>query len=117
MKPLLLVCLFFINQYCFSQSLDYISVRKKNGSVIKNFYSGADITLQTTSGMYLQGPIRTIRNDSVYVILYDIRYLPTVFGTYVRDTISTVIYGIYKNEISRILIKKRKSFVERTIAP
>jgi hypothetical protein len=117
MKQLLCVFLLFFHLHSFSQSLDYISVRKKNGSVIKNFYSGSEITLQTTGGMYLQGPIKTIRNDTVYVTLYDIRYMPTVFGTYVKDTVSTVIFGLYKDEIGKILIQKRKSFLERTIAP
>ena len=117
MKPLLLVCLFFTCQYCFAQSLDYISVRKKNGTVIKNFFSGADIVLQTTYGSYLQGPIKTIRNDTVFVTIYDIRYLPTVFGTYVKDTISTAIVGVAKDEIARVLIQKRRNFLQRTIAP
>ena len=117
MKPLLLVCFFFFSLSCFSQSLDYISVRKKNGSVIKNFYAGSTIVVQTTSGQYLQGPIQTIKNDSVFLIIYDIRYFPTVYGTYVKDTISTTIAGLKKDDIQRILIQKRRNFLQRTVSP
>ena len=117
MKPLLLVCLFFFFQYCSAQSLDYISVRRKNGTVLKNFYSGSEIVLQTTYGSYLSGPVKAIRNDSVFISVYDIRYLPTVYGTYVKDTISTTIVAVKKDEIARVLIQKRRNFLHRTVAP
>ena len=117
MKPLLLVCLTLLMQDCLSQSLDYISVRKKNGTVIKNFYSGSDIVLQMTNGRYLQGPIHAIKNDSVFLTVYDIRYVPTIYGTYFKDTVSTVIAGIKKDEISRVLLQKRRNFLQRTVAP
>ena len=67
--------------------------------------------------MYLQGPITTLRNDSVFITLFDIRYLPTVFGTYVKDTISTTIVGLKTNDIKRVMLQKRKNFLERTVAP
>ncbi|RYZ31169.1 MAG: hypothetical protein EOO10_00035 [Chitinophagaceae bacterium] len=117
MKPLLSICFFFFSLSCFSQSLDYISVRKKNGIVIKNFYAGSNIVVQTTSGSYLQGPIQTIKNDSVFITLYDIRYFPTVYGTYFRDTIAITIVSLRKDEIQRILIQKRRNFLQRTVAP
>jgi hypothetical protein len=101
----------------FSQSLDYISVRKKNGSVVKNFYSGSDILLQQTNGIYLQGPIAAIRNDSVYLTIYDIRLFPTTFGTFIRDTIAVSIVGIRHQEIQRIYLAKRTSFWERNTGP
>lgn len=117
MKPLLFTCLLLFTQTSFSQSLDYISVRKKNGRVIKNFYSGSEIVVQTTHGSYLQGPISTIRNDSVFITLYDIRYFPTTLGTYFKDTVAITTAGLKKNEIERVLIVKRRSFLQRTAAP
>jgi hypothetical protein len=117
MKPLLLSCLLFFLQELPAQSLDYISVRKQNGRALKNFYTGSDILLQQTNGAYLQGPVKAIRNDSIYVTVYDIRYYPTQFGTYVRDTISTTHVGIRHPEIQRIFLNPRRGFFKRLGGP
>ena len=117
MKPLLLFALLFPFQSVYPQSLDYISVRKQNGRVVKNFYAGSTIVLQQTNGTYLQGPVQAVRNDSVYVTVYDIRYYPTNFGTYVRDTISTSHVGIRHQEIQRIFLNPRRGFFKRLGGP
>jgi hypothetical protein len=117
MKPLLLFFLLFSFHVIYAQSLDYISVRKQNGSVVKNFYAGSTIILQQTNGTYLQGPVQAVRNDSIYVTVYDIRYYPTNFGTYVRDTISTSHVGIRHQEIQRILLNPRRGFFKRLAGP
>lgn len=117
MKPLLLVCLVFFVQTTSGQSLDYISVRKANGRVLKNFYTGTPILLQLTNGSYLQGPVQSVRNDSVFVMLYDIRYYPTNFGTYIRDTITTSVIGARFQEIKRIHLQQRKGFLKRVSGP
>lgn len=108
MNRLLVLVILLTAQTVFSQSLDYISVRKKNGRVIKNFYAGSPILLQLVDGSYLDGPIQAIRNDSVFVTLYDIRRFPTTFGTYVTDTIAVTVIGFHHNEIQRIQLVKKK---------
>lgn len=100
-----------------AQSLDYISLRKKNGRSIKNFYTGSTILFQTTDGNYTEGPIKAIRNDSVYITVYDIRYMPTIYGTFVRDTIATFYPGVLYKEIKRIQIKRRRGFLESRTGP
>ncbi|HEY1021159.1 MAG TPA: hypothetical protein VGE06_02545 [Flavisolibacter sp.] len=117
MKLLLLFCLLLFLQELPAQSLDYISVRKSNGRVLKNFYAGSAIILQQTNGTYLQGPVLAVRNDSIYVTVYDIRYYPTQFGTYVRDTISTTHVGIRHQEIQRIFLNPRRGFFKRMAGP
>jgi hypothetical protein len=117
MKPLLLCCALFIVQALAAQSLDYLSVRKKNGQVVKNFYAGSTIVLQLTDGSYVNGPVQTIRNDSVHVTVYDIRYAPTPWGGYVRDTISTNIVPVPYKEISRIYLQQRRGFFQRKTGP
>lgn len=117
MKPLLLFCALALLQHSYAQSLDYISVRKKNGRVLKNFYTGSNILLQTTDGSYLEGPVEAVRNDSVFVKLYDIRRFPTIWGTYTIDTISTTVAGIRSEEIKRIHLNRRKSFFQRDVPP
>ena len=117
MKPVLLICFIFFAQFASAQSLDYISIRKKNGRVVKNFYTGSTILLQTSSGGYLQGPIQTIKNDSVFVGLYDIREVPTVWGSRIRDTVSFVVVGINYKEIERVQLSRKQNFLQRTGAP
>ncbi|HEV7331924.1 MAG TPA: hypothetical protein VGN63_12865 [Flavisolibacter sp.] len=117
MKPLLLVCLLFFVQTIFGQSLDYISVRKQNGRVLKNIYTGSVVLMQLTDGSYLQGPVQAVRNDSVFVIWYDIRYYPTNFGTYVRDTITTTVTGTRFQDIKRIHLEQRRSFLKQAAGP
>lgn len=117
MKPLLFCCLFLFTQIVSAQSLDYISVRKQNGQAIKNFYAGSDILLQLSDGSYLRGPVHAIRNDSVYVTFYDVRYYPTPWGSYVRDTVSTTNIGLRFNEISRIHLSRRRTFWQRSTGP
>ena len=117
MKRLLLFLSLFAAQTVFSQSLDYISVRKKNGRVIKNFYAGSPILLQLVDGSYLKVPIQAVRNDSLFVTLYDIRRFPTVFGSYVTDTIAVTILGLHHKEIKRIHLNKKKTFAERSLGP
>lgn len=114
MKPLFLFFSLFFLQACFSQNLDYITIRKNNGRVVKNFYAGSDITLQTTDELYLQGPVKAVQNDTVYLILYDIRYLPTTYGGFVRDTLTTTVMGIHYKDIKRIQLNDRQSFYQRS---
>jgi hypothetical protein len=117
MKPLLLLFCFVPALTSTAQSLDYISVRKPNGRVIKNFYAGSAIHLQLNDGSYLTGPIQDIRNDSVYVTLYDIRYYPTTWGTVVKDTLSITIASVSYKEIKRVHLYKRQDFIKRKAGP
>jgi hypothetical protein len=117
MKPLLLFCLLALAHTVFAQSLDYISIRKNNGRSLKNFYTGSTILFQTVDGSYLHGPIKAIRNDSVYITIYDVRYYPTIFGTTIKDTIAVYDAGVHCKEIKRIQINRRQSFLQRRAGP
>ncbi|MDB5209127.1 MAG: hypothetical protein JWR72_4202 [Flavisolibacter sp.] len=117
MKPVLLFSLIILIQTASAQSLDYISIRKKNGRSIKSFYTGSAILLQTIDGGYLQGPIKAIRNDSIYITFYDIRSYPTTFGTYMRDTVAVYYPVVHYKEIKRIHINSRRRFLQTTAGP
>jgi hypothetical protein len=117
MKPLLLFCLCLLTSVLCAQSLDYISVRKQNGRTVKNFYEGSRILLQLNDGMYLQGPVTAVRNDSVFVTVYDIRRWPTPYGSYVTDTVTTTIVGVSYKNIMRVHLDERRGFFKRMSAP
>lgn len=113
MKPLLVLFLLCLSVLGAAQKLDYLSVRKSNGRVIKNFYAGSEIVLQTTENAYLQGPIRAVLHDTVFVTLYDVRMMPTVFGSFVRDTIAVSEAAVFYKDVKRIYLARRRNFWQR----
>ncbi|MGE5519411.1 MAG: hypothetical protein ACM3VS_05730 [Candidatus Dadabacteria bacterium] len=117
MKAPFVLLMFLLSLTANSQSADYISVRKWTGKTMKNFYQGSNILLQTTDGSILQGPIKSIRNDSVYLTIYTTRYFPTIWGTRQLDTISIVDLGLKFKEISRIHFGKKSGFFARNAGP
>lgn len=117
MKTLLLLLLLLAASTAPAQYLDYISVRKGNGRVLKNLYTGSPALLQTTEGNYFEGPVKAIQHDSMYLTLYDIRLLQTLYGGFIRDTISVSVIGIHYKDIQRVFLHRRQSFWGQTAAP
>jgi hypothetical protein len=115
MKLLLISSLVLTGFFTQAQSPDYISVRKKTGRVVKNFYTGSRITVQTKDGGYWEGPISAIRNDSIFLTIYDIRFYPTVFGTRMRDTAAVLPLGLSYNDLARVYLSVRQSFWQRSL--
>ena len=103
----LLVIFLFISVLSFSQISDFIVVKKKNGRTIGTFMAGKAILFKTNTGIYINGGIDVIRNDSVFVIIYNTRTLPTKLGFGILDTVSKSVIGINYHDISRIKIHDR----------
>jgi hypothetical protein len=102
MKPFLLFIL--SNLFCllvFSQASDFIVV-KKHDRTVKSYFPGLPISLQTTSFSWVSGWITDIRHDSIFVKEYDVRQVPTIWGTTMADTAGTYIVGVHYKEIQRI---------------
>ncbi len=59
---------------CMAQS-DLV-VLKKNKRVVRSYYPGQEIYFESASRPY-KGFIREIKNDSLYLVQYDIRQVPT----------------------------------------
>lgn len=107
-RQLILLFLLLSSFACFSQ--DMISVRKKNGITLKTFVAGSPIQFETKDGRFVEGPIKAIRNDSVFVTFYDIRTVITNLGVYMRDTMATYVIGVHYNEIQRIKLYRHRQF-------
>ncbi len=101
---LLLVFAFYAN------AQDMISVRKKNGRSLKTFVAGLPIAFETNDGSYIEGPIQSIRNDSILVSYYDIRTVMTHLGVYVRDTVARYLLGFHYTDIKRVKLYKYRHF-------
>ena len=83
---------------------DFILVKKRD-QTLRTLYSGNQISF-TTSLRYYSGLIDAIRRDSIYLLEYDVRQIPTSLGVYMLDTVATYHTSIYYKDILKIENKK-----------
>ncbi len=106
---LFLPILFFISTASFAQSADFLILKKKN-KTIKTFYSGSEIAFTLNSGAFINASIQGIKNDSLYLQEFIIRYLPTTIGTYIIDTAGSYRYIFHYNQIKAIGQREKTNF-------
>ena len=106
---ILLPILFLISIDSFSQSADFVQVRKK-GKVVTTFYSGGEIAFTSESGSYISAHINGIKNDTIYLQQFIVQYLPTTIGTYIIDTVGSYHYKYHYNQIKVIGQKEKTNF-------
>ncbi len=106
---LILSLLLFITTTSFSQTADFIQLKKKNKTII-TFYSGMDISFTAESGAYINAHINAIKNDTLYLQEFIIRYIPTTIGTYIIDTAGSYRYKYHYKQIVAIGQKEKTNF-------
>ncbi|HRP54819.1 hypothetical protein [Agriterribacter sp.] len=100
-KFLLLPACFFFSLSSFSQQSDFLSFRKRDRT-IKTFFKGMPIEFVHLNGSAVNGIIEKIYNDTIYIVQYDVRMFPTMWGTRVRDTIGYYDLRFHYREIAAI---------------
>lgn len=105
--PALLFLFLLLQLNAFSQGTDFISVRKWSGRALKTFYAGSRIAFQTKSGTPVSGVIGAIYNDSVFVILHDVRRYQSYLGVPVLDTVATYTAALHYKDIKSVIVPKR----------
>ena len=105
----LLPILLLVSTPSFAQSADFIILKKKNKTVA-TFYSGSNISFTAQSGAFINAQINGIKNDTVYLQEFIIRYLPTTFGTYIIDTAGSYHYKYHYEQIAAIGKKEKTNF-------
>ncbi|MEO6757745.1 MAG: hypothetical protein ABIM16_10315 [Ginsengibacter sp.] len=95
MRFLFIICCFF---YLPATAQNDLLVLKKNNKTIQSFYSGTPIIFSTVNGNF-NSYITGIHKDSVFLVQYDIRTVPTNLGVYVLDTIARYNFGINYHDI------------------
>ncbi|MBO9619696.1 MAG: hypothetical protein J7539_11745 [Niabella sp.] len=115
-RLLTLCCFLFFSlalaaQPAYHHMSDYLSIKKKNGRTVQNYYPGMPINFVTTDDIPYEGPIAQIKNDSVFVRFFQIVKQPTIWGNYIVDTVKTYTvpfhYKDIKNIIANRTIKRR----------
>jgi hypothetical protein len=108
----ILPILLLISIASFSQSADFIQLKKKN-KTITTFYSGSNIAFTAESGAFINATINGIKNDTLYLQEFIIRYLPTTIGTYIIDTAGSYHYKYHYNQVVAIGQKAKTNFNTR----
>ncbi|CAN5292380.1 hypothetical protein BH20BAC1_BH20BAC1_15330 [soil metagenome] len=93
---------------CFSQSSDLLVLKKKSKAV-KTFFPGSEIIFRTEKGIS-KGLIDVVEKDSLFLLQYDIRWLPTLAGLYYFDTVAIYRFKVNYHDIRSFLMSNDKKF-------
>jgi len=105
----LLPVLLILSVNSFSQSADFLVLKKKNKTV-QTFYSGGNISITTTSGSYINALINGIKNDTLYLQEFIVSYQPTTIGTILIDTLGSYHYKFHYNQIAAVGKRTKTNF-------
>ncbi|MEP6675018.1 MAG: hypothetical protein ABJA78_07680 [Ferruginibacter sp.] len=108
MKLFLAACLLLYN-FSYSQSSDFILL-KKNNKTEARYYAGTNISFLSTNGAFINAKITEIKNDTLYLQEFIVQRALTTFGTIVPDTVGSYHYQFHYNEIKSIGYSKRQNF-------
>lgn len=96
-QTILIILLLAITKVTFSQTSDFLVLKKRNNRTLKTYYPGAFISAHTYNGFFVNGFIKQIRNDSLIILQEETRLVAAEFGSVV-DTVSYTI-GLDYHEI------------------
>lgn len=111
---LLLLCLPVV--VC-AQVPDFIQLKKPNGRTLKSYWVGGSMQVQTRAGSRIEGPIRDIRNDTVFIQQFNARSVMTQWGFPVWDTMGYNYLAVHYRDIARIKFTNRNRFLRERVAP
>jgi hypothetical protein len=101
MTRIIIFLFLIIANQTFAQSSDVILL-KRHKKTVKRYFSGTDIDLTTTTGVYLSAQIVKIKNDSLFLRQFDIRRVPTQLGVFILDTVATYYYQYHYKQVKAI---------------
>jgi hypothetical protein len=93
----------------FSQTADFITVKKK-GKTIQTIFAGRNLEFVTSSGAYINAFINGISNDTLFMQEFVVQRLPTTFGTYILDTLGSYRYKFHYNQVAALGKKQKRGF-------
>lgn len=117
----LLLLILFLSTACeaFSQQSDFIVIKKRNNRTLKTYATGSFISAVTYNGFPINGFIKDIRNDTIFLQQQETRLVGTEFGS-TLDTVNYTI-GIDYREIKKFNYTKnyvwgrKKGFASATL--
>lgn len=113
MQKLLILCFSVSLTVClYAQPSDILSVKKKNGLTLQNFYAGSRILFQTNEGYFVEGPVESIHDDSIFIRIYVTTRYMTSLGVPHTDTVHTELQKFYYKDIARIKVSHKEKFLQ-----
>jgi hypothetical protein len=109
MKILFAFALCFLFFFSTEAQPSDILILKKNNRTLQTFFPGNEIIFNTSSGYY-NGFIQSINHDSLFLVQYDVRQIPTSLGVYVMDTLATYHFAINYKQITSFGKNRNKKF-------
>lgn len=104
----IIICLlFFIT--CQSQSSD-ILILKKHNRTFQTYFPGSEVNFYTSSRPYYNDYITSINHDSLFLVQYDVRQIPTTLGIYMLDTINRYYFSLNYKDIIGFGKDREKKF-------
>jgi hypothetical protein len=97
MRFLFLSATLLFSLSCLAQS--DLLILKKNQRTHKTFFPGSEMVFSTAMGSF-DAFVTSIQRDSIFLIQYDIRQVPTNLGVYVLDTVARYRFGINYHDIT-----------------
>ena len=108
-QSIFLFLLFFPCGQLLAQGSDMVVLKKGPERTLKTYLSGSQIHFVTIAGTEVQGMIRKIQKDSLYINIYDERPAYTMWGTSFWDTVSVGLSRYHIKEV-REIFKPREKF-------
>ena len=103
----LLISILCLSSY--AQQSDIIVFKKGNSRTIKTYFPGIQIHFVSIAGNEVEGMIKKIVKDSIYINIYDSRPQYTIWGSSFWDTVSVSLSKYHIKEI-REIVKPPKRF-------
>lgn len=97
--------MFFTLQAASQSSSDYIIIKKKNNRTLQTYFAGGFISALAFNGFNVNGYIKDIRNDSIFVVQQRTVLAGTAFGSVIDTSYYTI--GFDYREIQRFNISSR----------
>ena len=102
-----LLILFLLTQSSCAFSQSDLLVLKQRNQTIQTWVTGSFITFQFSSKQWIQGQIKTIRNDSILLEQLSIQQVPNHFGF---PTLDTTRLGLLKLHVKEIYGMPTRNF-------
>ena len=102
LKRILCLILFLSCGQLMAQGSDMVVLKKGPERTLKTYLSGSQIHFVTIAGTEVQGMIRKIQKDSLYINIYDERAAYTIWGTSFWWAGSTAARTWYLRPMARV---------------
>lgn len=102
-----ITCLLLLFNVCaiavHAQGSDMVLLKKKNNKTIQKYLAETPVNLITKNGERINGMIKKIDRDSLFINTYVERSAYTMWGTRFWDTLSIALIKVHCNEIAEIV--------------